>query len=166
MRLQPSVVAAAFFVALRLPAAAAAPSIAELQSELRAGGYDPGPIDGVMTKKTERAVLAYRHAHGQPIAAIDPVRTAQAALASLGFLTAPPDGVIGPSTRDAIIRFQTASHLPVDPRISDSLLAALERASQPAAPAAAPTPNGPLPAAPEAEGRQPLPAGVAPPPIR
>jgi peptidoglycan hydrolase-like protein with peptidoglycan-binding domain len=167
MRLQPSIVAVAVVVALSRAAAAAVPSIAELQSELRAGGYDPGPINGVMTKKTERAIRAYDRAHGQPIAASDPVRAAQAALAALGLLPGPPDGIVGPQTRDAIIRFQAANHLAIDPRISDMLLAALEHASQPtsAAPAAA-GPNAPPPAAPEAEGRQPLPAGVTPPPIR
>ncbi|HEY1258032.1 MAG TPA: peptidoglycan-binding domain-containing protein [Stellaceae bacterium] len=166
MRLQPWTIAAAVVVALSRAASAVAPSIAELQSELRAAGYDPGPINGVMTVKTERAMRAYRRAHGQAIAASDPIRTAQAALAAMGLLPVPPDGVVGPQTRDAIIRFQAASHLPIDPRISDALLTALERAAQPTATAAPSGPSGPPPAAPEAEGRQPLPPGVTPPPIR
>ena len=151
--------------------------IAALQTELRAGGYDPGPVNGVMTPKTERALADYQRAHRAPLGAGDPIRHAQQELAALGFLSGPADGVVGPGTRDAIIRFQAANHLPIDPRVSDRLLAELDRATAPpAAAAAAPAlgpgaaaPPGPAaapPAEPEAEGRQALPAGVTPPPIR
>ncbi len=81
---------------------------------------------------------------------------------------------IGPQTRDAIIRFQAENHLPVDPRVSDRLLADLDRAGAPpgsssagpptASPPAA-NPSAPAPSEPEATGREPLPAGVTPPPI-
>jgi peptidoglycan hydrolase-like protein with peptidoglycan-binding domain len=170
--------AAVLFAHCALAAAAmdSAP-IAALQTELRAAGYDPGPVNGVMTPKTERALAAYQRAHHAPLGAGDPVRSAQQTLASLGFLSGPADGVLGPSTRDAIIRFQAANHLPIDPRVSDHLLAELDRAAAPPAAAAAPPAPGPgaaalpgpaaaQPAEPEAEGRQALPAGVAPPPIR
>ena len=120
----------------RLLAESGPGAIAALQSRLSQLGYDPGPLDGVMSAKTQRAMLAYRRATGQRIAtgtAGDPVAAAQTALQRLGFLSAPADGVIGPQTRDAIIRFQAANHLPVDPRVSDSLLAELDQASAPAA---------------------------------
>ena len=149
--------------------------IADLQARLAGLGCDPGPVDGVMTEKTRRAMLGCRPAAGRAVAAgpaADPVAAAQAALRRLGFLAAPADGAIGPQTRDAIIRFQAENHLPIDPRVSDRLLAALERAeagpgaaTAGATPATPPTP-APSPAAPEASGREALPPGVTPPPIR
>jgi peptidoglycan hydrolase-like protein with peptidoglycan-binding domain len=155
------------------PADAGSGPIAALQARLGELGYDPGPIDGVMSAKTQQAMRAYQRAVGQPIAtgaAADPIMAAQAALQRLGFLSAPADGALGPQTRDAIIRFQATNHLPIDPRVSDRLLAELERASTPAAAAASSASPNPSPAAPAAEpevtGRQPLPQGVTPPPIR
>lgn len=158
------------------PADSGSGPIAALQAQLARLGYDPGPLDGVMSAKTQQAMQAYQRAAGRPIAsgpAGDPIVAAQMALQRLGFLSAPADGAIGPQTRDAIIRFQAAEHLPVDPRISDRLLADLDRASTPAAAAApvAPSPSeAPAPAAPPAEpevtGREALPSGVTPPPIR
>jgi peptidoglycan hydrolase-like protein with peptidoglycan-binding domain len=153
-------------------AEAGAGPIADLQARLAALGYDPGPIDGVMSAKTERALLAYRHAAGHRIAAgpdANPIVTAQTALQRLGFLTAPADGDLGPQTRDAIIRFQAENHLPIDPRVSDRLLAQLDQASQPPGSAGVnppPTPGAPPPAEPETTGCESLPAGVTPPPIR
>ncbi|HEY3910931.1 MAG TPA: peptidoglycan-binding domain-containing protein [Stellaceae bacterium] len=100
----------------------------------------------------------------------DPVAAAQTALQRLGFLSAPADGAIGPQTRDAIIRFQAAQHLPIDPRVSDQLLSDLDRAAAPTAPGPETTGQPPLPAAPagapKVTGRQALPPGVTPPPIR
>ena len=126
-----------------------------------------------MSAKTQQATLAYQHASGRPTGLgpmADPIATAQAALQRLGFLSAPADGAIGPQTRDAIIRFQAARRLPIDPRVSDRLLAALEQAEAPPVAASgqppAPAPTAPAAAAPAAvTGRQPLPAGVTPPPI-
>jgi len=175
---------AAVFTAALSHAAAAGPadagsgSIAALQAQLGRLGYDPGPADGVMTAKTQRAMRAYQRAIGRPIAAGpagDPIRAAQAALQRLGFLSAPADGEIGAQTRDAIIRFQAANHLPIDPRVGDRLLADLDQAAAPAvaapvvaAPGSASAGRAPAspPAEPEASGREPLPSGVTPPPIR
>ena len=179
----------------------APPSIAALQEELRQAGFDPGPVNGVMNEKTTRALVAYeRRMRRMPqaiasvgIDAADPVLRAQKELKRLGFYAGPADGALGPSTRDAIIRFEVSRQLPVDPRVSDRLLAALAEQAPPAsntatAPAAAPAPApsssaqgtpAPSPAAPqvatgaaspppapEATGRQPLPGWVNPPPIR
>ena len=149
--------------------------IATLQARLAELGYATGPVDGVMSAKTQQAMRAYRRASGRPIAlgpAGDPIAVAQTALRRLGLLSAPADGVIGPQTRDAIIRFQVASHSPIDPRVSDGLLAALARAEAPSvappiAPNAGPPPASTAPPAePEVTGRQPLPPGMTPPPIR
>jgi peptidoglycan hydrolase-like protein with peptidoglycan-binding domain len=153
------------------PAAQGTGPIATMQARLAALGYAPGPINGVMSAKTERAMQDYRRAAGRPIAgeaAGDPIAAAQLALQQLGFLAGPADGAVGPQTRDAIIRFQAARHLPIDPRVSDQLLAALAEAEAPAAPSGSGPASAPpvSPAEPEITGRQPLPPGVAPPPIR
>ena len=136
-----------------------------------------------MTEKTTRALIAYerRMKHmPQAIASVgvdaaDPVLLAQKGLQQLGFYSGPTDGALGPGTRDAIIRFEVSRHLPVDPRVSDRLLAALEAAGAEAG-TAPPALPGSLPqAAPaaqaqeatsEATGRRQLPPGVNPPPIR
>lgn len=178
----------------------APPSIAALQEELRQAGFDPGLVNGVMSEKTTRALVAYeRRLHHLPqaiasvgIDAADPVMRAQRGLKQLGFYSGPPDGDLGPATRDAIIRFEVKHQLPVDPRVSDSLLEALAQypatpstppaasstappaAAQGEAPAAQTAPGAPQvatgapnqPPAPEATGRQPLPSWVNPPPIR
>jgi len=177
--------------------------IATLQQELREAGFDPGPVNGIMTEKTTRALVAFeRRMKRMPQAiasvgvdAADPVLLAQKGLQQLGFYAGRADGALGPGTRDAIIRFEVSRHLPIDPRVSDRLLAALTpetaspAASTPAPPAAAataPTPSPPSqaaappapasqvatgsagapPAAPAATGRQALPNWVNPPPIR
>ena len=104
-----------------------------MQEELRQAGFDPGPVNGVMSEKTTRALIAYerRMLHmPQAIASVgvdaaDPVLLAQKGLKQLGFYSGPTDGALGPGTRDAIIRFEVSRHLAVDPRVSDRLLAAL-----------------------------------------
>jgi peptidoglycan hydrolase-like protein with peptidoglycan-binding domain len=47
---------------LRQPMAGS--DVRELQRQLAAAGYDPGPIDGEFGPKTEAAVRAYQRAHG------------------------------------------------------------------------------------------------------
>ena len=179
------------------PAASAPGPIAAIQEQLKRDGYTPGVVNGVMTEQTQRAIAAYGRRNGRPPDALaasgqatarsDPVARAQAGLRLLRLLDGPPDGVVGPQTRDAIIRFQASHHLAIDPRVSDSLLAALDQAGAttaaapaPANPAApAPAASAEVPAAPasppqaaspeapaESLGRRPLPSWVNPPPIR
>ena len=167
-----------------LPPARSSPGpIAAVQQQLQQQGYMPGPVNGVMTEKTRRAIAAYERRMGRPpdaLAGSDPVRRVQAGLRRLGLFAGPVNGVVGPQTRDAIIRFEAARRLAIDPRVSDRLLAELDQAgattaatppaaAAPAAPAAA-APAAPATAAettsPEALGRRKLPAGVNPPPIR
>jgi peptidoglycan hydrolase-like protein with peptidoglycan-binding domain len=64
-------------------------------------------------------------APGPPASAILAV---QQQLAQLGYDPGPADGLLGPDTRDAIIRLEAANKLPIDPRISARLLAALRTA--------------------------------------
>ena len=160
------------------PAAEPAPGpIAALQRQLKGAGYMPGPVNGVMTEQTRRALADYVRSVGRPPEALaaaaagsieaDPVRRAQAGLQRLGFFPGAIDGAVGPQTRDAIIRFEASRHLAVDPRVSDRLLAALdEAAANPGGAPSAASPAAPAPAPAEALGRQKLPPGVNPPPIR
>jgi peptidoglycan hydrolase-like protein with peptidoglycan-binding domain len=149
---------------------------------LKREGFAPGPVNGVMTEETRRALAAFERRIRQRRAEPDPVKRVQSALQKLGLFAGPVDGVVGAQTRDAIIRFEAARHLAVDPRVSDRLLAALDgagadsgvlppspRASTEAAPASAAqiAPSAaPLDSGPEATGRRSLPPGVNPPPIR
>jgi len=157
--------------------APAAPGpIAALQQQLKEAGDAPGPVNGVMTEKTGQAIAAYERRTGRPPPALtaagaDPVRRVQAALQRLGMLRGPADGIVGPQTRAAIIQFEAARHLAIDPRVSDALLAALDKEGARATPTAAAVPPAAHPPAamaetpPEAAGRQPLPSWVKPPPI-
>jgi len=153
--------------------------ITALQQQLKEAGLQPGPVNGVMTEQTKDALAAYQRRHRRPQEALggglDPIRRAQAALQRLGMFDGMPDGVVGPATRDAIIRFEASRQMPVDPRVSDRLLAELDTAAgnpppqapqREAAPANAPSANTGRAAAPEALGRRPLPPGLNPPPIR
>jgi peptidoglycan hydrolase-like protein with peptidoglycan-binding domain len=164
--------------------------IASAQEQLKQQGYAPGPVNGVMTDKTRRAMMAFRRRTGRlpdalAAAGADPVARAQEALRRLGLFAGAADGTLGPQTRDAIIRFEASRKLPIDPRVSDRLLAELEQAGGTAWTANAPPPpqsdaapaGSPSAAAsataqlppgttPEALGRRPLPAWVNPPPIR
>src|SRR6202035_2737022 len=119
-------------------------------------------VNGVITEKTTRALFAYeRRMRRMPEAiasvgvdAADPVLRAQQGLKQLGFYAGPADGALGPGTRDAIIRFEVSRQLPVDPRVSDRLLAALAEqapatSNTAAAPAAPPSPPPPAAAAQE-----------------
>jgi peptidoglycan hydrolase-like protein with peptidoglycan-binding domain len=136
------------------PQAGPAP-IATLQQELREAGFDPGPVNGVMSEKTTRALIAYeRRMKRMPQAiasvgvdAADPVLLAQKGLQQLGFYSGPMDGALGPGTRDAIIRFEVSRHLPVDPRVSDRLLAALAQENAATASTAPAAPPAPAPSA-------------------
>jgi peptidoglycan hydrolase-like protein with peptidoglycan-binding domain len=144
--------------------------ITALQQELRDAGFDPGPVNGVMTEKTTRALVAFeRRMRRMPEAiasvgvdAADPVLLAQKGLQQLGFYSGPMDGALGPGTRDAIIRFEVSRHLPVDPRVSDRLLAALTPENAPPA-ASTPAPALATAAAPP-PAPSPAPAQAAAPP--
>ncbi len=44
--------------------AKASPQIMAIQNSLKKAGYDPGPADGIMGKKTRAAVKAFQKANG------------------------------------------------------------------------------------------------------
>jgi len=52
--------------------------IKQIQRALRADGFDPGPIDGVIRDKTMRAVNAYQRRKGLPVDAYLNLETVKA----------------------------------------------------------------------------------------
>src|SRR5438045_9005953 len=125
--------------------AAAPPSIAALQEELRQAGFDPGPVNGVMSEKTTRALVAYerrmRHMP-QAIASVgvdaaDPVMRAQHELKRLGLYSGAAHGPLRPGTPARVSRFQIRRHLPLRPRRADGPLSAPTRRAPPHSAAAA-----------------------------
>src|SRR5205823_2317456 len=80
--------------------------IAALQQQLKQEGYRPGPVNGVMTEETRRALTTYQRRTGRLPNALqgaapgdsgaDPVKRAQADLQRLGLFAGPVDGVVGP----------------------------------------------------------------------
>jgi peptidoglycan hydrolase-like protein with peptidoglycan-binding domain len=155
-------------------AATAAGPITAAQQQLNRAGYAAGPANGVMTEPTRRAITAYERRAGRPPEALaglggDPVERVQAGLRQLGFFAGRLDGRLGPETRDAIIRFEASRQLPIDPRVSDRLLAELDRAAPAGTPAqpAIVSSGAPSPETAQPElGRRRLPAWENPPPIR
>jgi len=69
----------------------------------------------------------------QSAMAKEDIMAVQRALADLGYEPGPVDGVVGANTRSAIRRYQAAAGLPVDGRISQDLLEALQSNPVPAA---------------------------------
>lgn len=57
--------------ASKAPAKTKAPTkinlVLETQKQLSRLGYNPGPLDGLMGKKTRQAIMAFQRKHGQPV---------------------------------------------------------------------------------------------------
>lgn len=109
--------------------------IRSLQSQLKAAGFDPGPLDGVLGTKTTSALRrlqlgcanlndllenpdfgTFQQSSGpqaakQPLAdrifSPDEIRLIQVRLKEAGFDGGPIDGVMGSRTRFALLRFQS-----------------------------------------------------------
>jgi hypothetical protein len=55
---------ALLFVTFSVPAAEPSPRIADLQAGLAELGYDPGPVDGLLGRKTREAIMAFQEDQG------------------------------------------------------------------------------------------------------
>jgi peptidoglycan endopeptidase LytE len=109
--------------------------VKELQRQLTALGFDPGPVDGRYGLVTTEAVRRFQEANDLPVDGVaDPrtlnalrnstpesapgrrterVKELQRQLDSLGLSPGPIDGRYGPVTTGAVKRFQEANDLPV-----------------------------------------------------
>jgi peptidoglycan hydrolase-like protein with peptidoglycan-binding domain len=45
--------------------------VQEIQAALKARGYDPGPVDNIMGKKTKDALVKFQKANGLPVGQLD-----------------------------------------------------------------------------------------------
>lgn len=125
-----------------------------IQKALLDHGYDPGPVDGSMGPRTQRAIRDYQQDAGLPIdgvatkALLDHLNFAvprvtanpspaltqlvyeiQEELQLRGFYDGPIDGVASDSTTEAVRSFQRAAGLPVTGQVDFNLLADVRNAS-------------------------------------
>jgi len=125
-----------------------------IQKELRAHGYDAGPVDGRMGSRTAAAIRRYQrdaglpvdgvaskqlldhlkfalpktYAFGQPV--MGTVLDVQRELARRDYYLGPQDGVAGPWTRRAVEDFLTDAGLPASERIDSHLLEQIRQAPE------------------------------------
>lgn len=148
------------FICTLIPAAAMARQnrdVYQAQEKLRSMGYQPGTADGVMGKKTAKALKKFQKDKGlQPTGKLDnktlnlifvltggslqaaePVaasvshalQTAQQLLISLGFAPGPADGIMGTKTRAAIRDFQRQHGLSVTGNLNDTTIQKIKTVS-------------------------------------
>ena len=125
-----------------------------IQKELRAHGYDAGPVDGRMGPRTAAAIRRYQrdaglpvdgvaskqlldhlkfalpktYAFGQPVMGV--VLDVQRELARRDYYLGPQDGVAGPWTRRAVEDFLIDAGLPTTERIDSHLLEQIRQAPE------------------------------------
>jgi peptidoglycan hydrolase-like protein with peptidoglycan-binding domain len=123
---------------------ATGPAVIQLQTALKAAGFDPGPLDGVFGPRTEAAVIAFQKSKNllvdgvvgpqtwaalgvicpSPPANMCPtlnlgstgpaVRRLQQLLTTAGFNPGAIDGIFGPKTQAAVLAFQGSRNLVQD----------------------------------------------------
>ncbi len=133
-----------------MPSEMARAYIEDIQTELTARGYNAGPIDGVMGRRTAGAIRAYQRDVGlpvdgvaskelleymlfntggatsgpEPVPSLDPtfVRSVQIELVERGYYHGEIDGIAGPKTREAVDAFQRDAGLVVNGAMDQRLL--------------------------------------------
>ncbi|MDH3230559.1 MAG: peptidoglycan-binding protein [Alphaproteobacteria bacterium] len=107
-------------------------TVRALQLGLAARGYDPGAADGLVGRKTVRAIRLYQSqsglkVDGKPTQALanhmkrETVAAVQRMLAERDYDPGPADGFSGRKTRAAIRDYQAAAGLKVDGKATDAL---------------------------------------------
>jgi len=101
------------------------PLIKKTQLALINVGYDPGPADGFMGRKTHQAIDQYKRDSKPKVFAKptrDQIKQVQLALTGKGYKPGAPDGIMGKGTRRAIMQYQRDIGMIADGKISASLL--------------------------------------------
>lgn len=98
----------------------------------RSGRADAAGADGASRPAVGDAIADQPIAQVEPrrpppLAELNDVALVQSQLNALGYAAGPVDGIAGPRTRAAIRRFQAATGLPIDGRMSETLIASLRR---------------------------------------
>jgi len=105
------------------------PLIKKTQLALINAGYDPGPADGYMGRKTQQAIDQYKRDQKPKVftkPTRDQIKKVQVGLAKKGYKPGVPDGIMGKGTRRAIMEYQRDHSMTADGKISASLLRKLE----------------------------------------
>jgi peptidoglycan hydrolase-like protein with peptidoglycan-binding domain len=146
--------------------------IRAVQRALIDQGYDPGPADGQMGRKTREALRQFQADEGLRAAGTDDaaslealgfcaepasaapasahpptsnpqVQEAQRLLTERGYAPGPVDGLMGNKTREALRRFQGDMSLSVSGRLDEQTLGALRSSARPASEKTPPAPGNP-----------------------
>jgi len=127
-----------------------------IQAQLKAAGFDPGPVDGTLGAKTTSALRRLQsgcsnlkdlfenstsetssqpgamQAGKESISNIDEIRLLQVRLKDAGFDAGPVDGVMGVKTKAALLRFQSGCTMVKDfPALFENQLQTSDRMPSP-----------------------------------
>lgn len=130
------------------------PTIEEVQTLLDIYGYDPGPVDGVLGRRTRDAIEKFQIESGlNPSRFVDDATwqrlrsfkdqgfieegtlnlvLIQRLLKKAGYDPGSADGKFGSKTKEAVMKFQKANDLKADAKIGYKTLTALSKYHQPA----------------------------------
>ncbi len=93
----------------------------------RAAGADDASRLSPADEITDQPLARIEPQRPPVLAELNDVALVQSQLNALGYAAGPVDGIVGPRTKAAIRRFQAATGLPIDGRMSDTLIASLRR---------------------------------------
>jgi len=118
-----------------------------IQAQLKAAGFDPGPVDGTLGAKTTSALRRLQSGCAnlndlfenptsgtlpQPGGMPDEIRLIQVRLKDAGFDVGPVDGVMGFKTKSALLRFQSGCTMVKDlPAIFENQVQTSDRMPSP-----------------------------------
>jgi peptidoglycan hydrolase-like protein with peptidoglycan-binding domain len=131
-----------------------------IQAQLKAAGFDPGPVDGTLGAKTTSALRrlqsgcanlkdlfenptsgissqpggmqAAKQSAADSVSSTDEIRLIQVRLKDVGFDVGPVDGVMGSKTKSALLRFQSGCTMVKDlPAILENQVQKSDRMASP-----------------------------------
>ncbi len=106
-----------------------------IQRRMKAAGFDPGPIDGIIGPKTIAALHRFQKltALASATPRKDDVRAIQTRMRAAGFNPGPSDGILGPRTKSILVGVQSGCTLiKAFPETPDQQIRMVERPAAPA----------------------------------